>query len=76
MAGIKDIFDQIGGILRALVELGLTIILVLIVLDILFGTTYVTANIATIVGNIAGSGQNGVAGVVALLLLLLLYQKK
>lgn len=76
MAGIKDIFDQVGGFLRQFVDLGLTIILVLIVLDILFGTELVTKNIANIVGTIAGSGQNGVAGLIALLLLLLLYQRK
>ena len=72
MAAFDDIFKTIQGWLKTAIELGGSLILVFLVLDILFSSNLVIGNINTIVANLAA---DGVAGLIALLLLLLLYKR-
>ena len=72
MAGLTDIFDTVGSTLKAVIDLGTALILVFLILDILFTTNFVIGNITTIVASLS---ENGVAGLIALLLLLLLYRR-
>ncbi len=73
MAVVKDTIDTISGWLKIVIDLGVSLILVALVLDILFSSNFVIGNINEIVANLAG--EHGVAGLIALLLLLLLYKK-
>lgn len=73
MAGFNDVIDSVVKWLKALVDLGLSIILVFVLIDILFpGTTGIIDNIQTIVGSFA---DRGVVGLIALLLFMLVYRK-
>ena len=72
MAAFDDIFKTIQGWLKTAIELGVSLILVFLVIDILFSSDLVIGNINTIVANLA---EDGVAGLIALLLLLLLYKR-
>ncbi|UCH11407.1 MAG: hypothetical protein JSU61_05840 [Fidelibacterota bacterium] len=74
MAAVKEAIDIVHGWLKIIIDLGVTLILVAIVFDILFGTNLVVGRIDEIVGSLAV--DHGVAGLIALLLLLLLYRKK
>ena len=73
MAVVKETIDTISGWLKIVIDLGVSLILVALVLDILFSSNFVIGNINEIVANLAG--EHGVAGLIALLLLLLLYKK-
>lgn len=73
MAAVKDAIDTISGWLKIVIDLGVSLILVAIVLDILFSTNFVVGRIDDIVGSLVV--DHGVAGLIALLLLLLLYRK-
>ena len=60
--------------LRRLTELGMTLIMAFVIIDVLFpGSTGVVANLGTIVGQFS---KEGLAGLVALLLFLLLFKSK
>lgn len=73
MAAFDDVFKTVQGWLKAVTELGASLIVVFVVLGILFPDfSFVIDNIADIVGNIA---EDGVAGLIALLLLLLIYRR-
>ena len=72
MAVFDDVFKTIQGWLKTAIELGGSLILAFLVLDILFSSNLVIGNINTIVANLA---EDGVAGLIALLLLLLLYKR-
>lgn len=73
MAVVKDTIDTISGWLKIIIDLGVSLILVALVLDILFSSNFVIGNINEIVANLAV--EHGVAGLIALLLLLLLFKK-
>ncbi len=73
MAVVKDALDTIRGWLKIIIDLGVSLILVALVLDILFASNFVIGHIDEIVGSL--STEHGVAGLSALLLLLLLYKK-
>ncbi|MBA7594826.1 MAG: hypothetical protein GH143_04570 [Calditrichaeota bacterium] len=73
MAVVKDTIDTISGWLKIVIDLGVSLILVALVLDILFSSNFVIGRINEIVANLAV--EHGVAGLIALLLLLLLYKK-
>ncbi len=73
MAVVKDAIDTISGWFKIVIDLGVSLILVAIVLDILFSTNFVVGRIDDIVGSLAA--EHGVAGLIALLLLLLLFKK-
>ncbi len=73
MAGFKETIESVSGWLKSIIEFGLGIIMVFVIIDILFpGTTGIIANIGTIVGAFA---TQGVAGLIALLLFVLIYKK-
>ncbi len=73
MADIKAALATTNGWLKSLTEFGLTIILAFVVLDILFpGSTGIVSNINGIVSSFAG---NGVTGLLALLIFLMIYKK-
>ena len=73
MADIKATIATANGWLKSVTEFGLSIILAFVVLDILFpGSTGIIGNINGIVSSFAG---NGVTGLIALLIFLLIYRK-
>lgn len=73
MSTFKDILEKMNGWLRSLVEFGVTLILAFVVVDILFpGTTGVVENVGEIVGHFA---REGVVGLIALLIFLLIYRR-
>lgn len=73
MANIKATLATANGWLKSLTEFGLTIVLAFVVLDILFpGSTGIISNISELVSSFAG---NGVTGLIALLLFMMIYKK-
>ena len=73
MANIKGAIATIGGYASSLTDIGIKIIVTLVVVGILFpGVTSITSNIGEMVGQF---GDNGLAGLIALLLFLMLYRK-
>ncbi len=72
MAGVKETIDDVSGWLKSIIEFGLSIIMVFVVIDILFGTTWIVGNINAIVASFA---DKGVVGLIALFLFMLIYRK-
>ena len=73
MASIKGAIETVGGYASSLTDFGIKVIVALVVVDILFpGSTSITSNIGELVGQF---GDNGLAGLIALLLFLMLYRK-
>lgn len=70
---IRNALQSISGWGKEIVDFGVAVIMVGVVVDILFpGTTGVIDNIADLVGNIS---SQGVAGVIALLLFVTIYNR-
>ncbi|HHZ80128.1 MAG TPA: hypothetical protein EYN68_04165 [Candidatus Marinimicrobia bacterium] len=70
---IRNTLQSITGWGKEVVDFGVAVIMVGVVVDILFpGTTGVIDNIADLVGNIS---SQGVAGVIALLLFVTIYNR-
>jgi hypothetical protein len=73
MAGFKEMIESVSGWLGSIIEFGLGIIMVFVIIDILFpGTTGIIGNIGSVVGAFA---DQGVAGLIALFLFMLIYKK-
>ncbi len=73
MANVKALISDASGWLKSLIDLGLSLILAFLVIDILFpGLDLVLGNINSIVASFA---DRGVAGIIALLLFVLIYRK-
>ncbi|MDG2070698.1 MAG: hypothetical protein P8J55_02950 [Pseudomonadales bacterium] len=73
MNSIKEAIATIIGWLRSLSEVGIALILAFVVIDVLFpGTTPVVENIGVIVGQFS---EQGLVGLIALLLFLMLFKK-
>jgi len=72
MAGVKETLDDVSGWLKSIIEFGLGVIMVFVVIDILFGTTWIIGNINDIVASFA---DKGVVGLIALFLFMLIYRK-
>ena len=69
----KELLENVTGWLKALINLGLAVIMAFVIIDILFpGTTGVVNNIEAIVGNFS---DRGVVGLIALLIFLLIYRR-
>ncbi|MDH5446758.1 MAG: hypothetical protein OEY52_14500 [Gammaproteobacteria bacterium] len=69
---IKDSIDHIHGWLHTAIEMGMSLILVMVVIDVLFpGTTGVVNNLSMIVGQFS---KEGIAGLIALLLFLMVFR--
>lgn len=72
MAGIDSTLKSVGGWAKSVVDLGLSLIVVLLVVDIIFGDiTGIIANVSATVGAFTG---NGVVGFIALLFFLSIYK--
>ena len=73
MADFKATVSNLNGWLKSITDLGLSIILVLLILDILVpGSTNLIANLAVIVSSFS---NNGVTGLIALMLFLMIYKR-
>ena len=73
MATLKFTLQTINEWLKTFIELGLSLLLGFVIIDILFpGTTGVIQNIASIV---EGFAKEGVVGLIALLIFLMVYKK-
>ena len=73
MASVQSWFDDIGGWLRGFVELLFGLAIVIIVVDVIFGTGFdIIGNVATFVGSFTGQG---VTGLIVFLILLAIYKR-
>jgi len=74
MNSIKEAITALTGWLRSAIELGIALILAFVVIDVLFpNTTGVVENIGTIVGQFS---EEGLVGLIALLLFLMFFKQK
>lgn len=74
MTSVTDSISQLTGWLRSATELGLALVLAFVIIDVLFpGTTGVVTNIGTIVAQFS---KDGLAGLIALLLFLIVFKNK
>ena len=73
MGPLMGALSTVGGWAKSVTDFGLTIIMALIVVDILYpGSSYITENLARVVGDF---GDQGVAGLIVVLLFLVLYRR-
>ena len=73
MANVRGTIDSGTGGLRPLTDFGLGLIVALVIVDVLFPAS---SNITENIGLLAGQfGENGLAGLIAVLLFLLLFKK-
>lgn len=74
MANVIGTLNTVSGYARSITDFGLRIIVALLVVDVLFpGSTQMVRNVGGMVGQF---GANGLAGLIAILLFLLLYKNK
>jgi hypothetical protein len=74
VASIKGSIATIGGLASSVTDFGIKVIVALVVVDILFPeSTNITENIGEMIGQF---GDNGLAGLIALLLFLMLYKRQ
>jgi hypothetical protein len=74
VASMKGTFDTVGGFVGTITDLALRLIAALVVVDVLFpGTTGIIENIGQLLDQF---GENGLGGLVAVLLFLLLYKNR
>ncbi len=74
MTSVKEAITKANGWLRDGTEIGMALILAFVVVDILFpGTTGVVNNIGAIVGQFS---KEGLSGLIALLMFLVLFKNK
>ena len=73
MVPINDTIQSVTGYLRSITDLGIAFVMTFVVIDVLFpGTTGLVANIGEIVGQFS---QQGLVGLIALLLFLVVFKK-
>jgi len=73
MATVKSIFANVKGWAQDLVEIGLVLALIFLVIDILFGPTInIVDNLVSVINSFV---SQGVVGLIALLILLAIYNK-
>ena len=74
MGGFMAVLNTVGGYAKSVTDFGLTVIVALVVVDVLFpGTTGIIENIGQLLDQF---GENGLGGLVAVLLFLLLYKNR
>ena len=72
MAGIDSVLKSASGWLRSIVDFGLSLIVVLLVVDIVFGQqTGIVGNVSDLVTSFTG---NGIVGLITLLFFLSIYK--
>ena len=73
MANVNELFDTVGDWLKALVNPGITLALGILIIDVLFGQPIgIVDNVAELINTFA---DNGVVGLIALLLFMMVYKK-
>ena len=73
MATVQSWFDEIGGILKGFVELLFGLAIVIIVVNVIFGTGLdIIGNVSDFVGNFTGEG---VTGLIVFLIILAIYKR-
>ena len=73
MGPIMGALSTVGGYAKSITDFGLTVITALIVVDILYpSSSYITENLARVVSDF---GDQGVAGLIVVLLFLVLYRR-
>ena len=73
MGPLMGALSTVGGWAKSITDFGLTVITALIVVDILYpSSTEITENLAYVVGRF---GDQGVAGLIVVLLFLVLYRR-
>ena len=73
MASVQSWFDEIGGILKGFVELLFSLAIVIIVVNVIFGTGLdIIGNVSDFVGNFTGGG---VTGLIVFLVILAIYKR-
>lgn len=71
---LRESIASLTDWLRILTEVGMSLILVMVIVDVLFpGTTGLVKNLGVIVGQFS---KEGIAGLIALLLFLLVFRGK
>ena len=74
MTSVKEAMSSLNGWLRDGIEIGMGLILTFVVIDVLFpNTTGVVNNIGVIVGQFS---KEGLSGLIALLLFLILFKNR
>ena len=74
MPNIKGTVDSLTGLLRTVTDFGLGLIVALVIVDVLFpASSSITENIGELAGQF---GDNGLAGLIAVLLFLLLFKNR
>lgn len=74
MASVKDSVNTVTDAIQTATQLGMTLIVALVMIDVLFpGSTGVVKNIGSIVGQFS---KEGLSGLIALLLFLILFKNK
>ena len=74
MSTVKDSINSVTGVIQTATEFGVTLILALVIIDVLFpGTTGLIKNLGAIVGQFS---KEGLTGLIALLLFLVLFKNK
>ena len=74
MTSVKETLSTMNGWLRDGTEIGMAMILAFVIIDVLFpGTTGVVNNIGVIVGQFS---KEGLSGLIALLLFLIVFKNK
>jgi len=74
MNTVKDSMETLTGWIKSSTELGLSVILAFVMIDVLFpGSTGVVNNIGTIVAQFS---KEGLTGLIALLMFLILFKGK
>jgi len=73
MATLRETFSSINGWVKDIVEIGLSLALVFLVVDLLFGpVTKIVQNLSGLINSFVGQG---VVGLIALIIFLAIYRK-
>lgn len=73
MAGLKDTLSSITGWARDIVDFGLALVLVFLIVDLLFGTT--TGIVGNVSALIRSFTDNGLVGLITLVVFVAIYSK-
>lgn len=73
MASLRETFASINGWVKDVIEIGLSLALVFLVVDLLFGP--VTKIVLNLTGLISSFVSQGVVGLIALIIFLAIYRK-
>ncbi|MBC8198503.1 MAG: hypothetical protein ISS67_05885 [Desulfobacterales bacterium] len=73
MATLRETFASINGWIKDIIEIGLSLALVFLVVDLLFGpVTKIVQNLSVLINSFVGQG---IVGLIALIIFLAIYRK-